>query len=308
MKLVSSMIASLRRGVAFLWLILTLGIPCLALEGDDQIRISFSIWSPPSMDLDLVDGIVTDALRSFLCQDAKLILLDTQFRRVCYLQAEGEENTLFSNIQLSMLDLIKQTDPFHSYLADEASNVLISELNEINDSIQGTTWDVNYEVLQVGMLEIESARIANFTDEMAFMEHRIQQHLNMSIAAGIMNQRFEGTEIIMGKLGQEIGIVPGSSLTLEEEHIYANNPELNFKESALILRYIGTGMLVGCSILIASLTSLGRKYRLEQERKEMEALDPEYHRGLVTEQGVNLMLERGRRESELMAPSNHASA
>jgi len=272
---------------------------CLALEGDNQIRVSFSIWSPSSMDLDLVEEILSDALRSFLCQDADLILLDTNFRSVCDRRAAGGENTILSNIaKSSMLDFIKQTDPIRSYLANEASNVLISDSYETSGTNQMTTWDVNYEILQVGLTEIEKARMANGTDEiMVYMQHTIQQRLNFSIIEDIMNKRLTGTGIIMGKLGQEFGTLPESSLTFKEENIHAD-PELNYEQSSLILRYIGIAMLIGSVASSIILKYFGRRYRLDKERKEMAVLDPEYQRGLVTERGVNLMLDMGRRESE----------
>jgi hypothetical protein len=250
------------------------------------------------MDLDLVDDRLSDALRSFLCQDANLVLLDINFRSVCFWRAAGGEKHIFGNI--GKLDSIKQTDPLLSYLKDEASNVLISNLYGINGTIQGTAWDVSYDVLQVGTIEIERARMANSTDEMVLLEHTIQQRLNLSITGGIMNQRLRGTEIIMGKLGQEFGTMPESSVIFGEENIYAG-PELNYKESALILRYIGIAMLIGSILSSIILTVLGRRDRMDKERKEMAALDPEYRRGLVTEQGVNLMLDKGRRESERMS-------
>lgn len=259
------------------------------------------------MDLDLVDEKVSDALRSFLCQDANLVLLDIYFRSVCYQRAEGGEKHIFGNIgKLSMLDFIKQTDPIRSYLKDEASNVLISDLHGINGTIEGSTWDVSYDVLQVGTIEIERARMANVTDEMVLLEHTIQQRLNLSIIDGIMNQRLRGTEIIMGNLGQEFGTLPESSVTFEEENNIHADPELNYKQSALILRYIGIVMLVGSILSSVILALLGRRDRMEKEGKEMAALDPEYQRGLVTEQGVNLMLDKGRRESERM--SSHMTA
>jgi hypothetical protein len=301
------MIDSIKGRIVSLLFTFTLAIQCLALEGDNQIWISFSIWSPSSMDLDLVDEKVSDALRSFLCQDANLVLLDIYFRSVCYQRAEGGEKHIFGNIgKLSMLDFIKQTDPIRSYLKDEASNVLISDLHGINGTIEGSTWDVSYDVLQVGTIEIERARMANVTDEMVLLEHTIQQRLNLSIIDGIMNQRLRGTEIIMGNLGQEFGTLPESSVTFEEENNIHADPELNYKQSALILRYIGIVMLVGSILSSVILALLGRRDRMEKEGKEMAALDPEYQRGLVTEQGVNLMLDKGRRESERM--SSHMTA
>jgi len=295
------MIVSVKSGIVSFLLTLTLAIHCLALDGYDEISISFSTWSPSSTDLYLVEEQVSDVLKTFLCEDAKLIILDNQFRNVCYKRATGGDSNILSEIaKVPMLDFIKGTDPIRSYLADGPSNVVISELYDTNGIMQGTMWDINYVALQVGQMDIERAMMANFTDEMVFMEHRIQQRLNVSIAEGVMNQRLMGTQIIMAKLGQEFGTLPGNSFVFEETNSIAEL-ELEYKESALILRYIGIAMLWLSFGLGVSLTELGRRHRLERERMEIADLDPEYQRGLVTEQGVNLMLERGRKESERMS-------
>lgn len=294
----NNMIDVLRKGLFSLLFTFTLA---MSLEVDNHISVAFNVWSPSSMDLDIVERLVSDALRSFLCEDAKLILLDTHFRSACGEPVRGVKSIFFSNMgKLAMLDFIKQTDPTRSYIVDEVSHVLISDSYETNSALQATTYDFSYEVLQVGLIETETARIKNFTDEMVFMEQRIQQLLNLSIIDGIMNYRLRETDIIMGKIGQQFGIFPEKSFTFEEENIYAD-PELDYKQSALILRYTGISLIIGSVVSSIILTYLGRRYRLDKKRKEMAALDPEYQRGLVTEQGVNLMLEKGRRESEQMS-------
>ena len=288
-------------------------------EALSQLTISFSVWSPISMDLALVDAIVFVALRSFLCHEENITLLDDEYRNMCFERTIAGQNNVFPNVaKLSMLDFIKQSDPLYSYLADEISNVLVTDFYQI-DRMQGTTWYITYDVLQVGSMDVEKARIANITDEIAFMEKRIQRGLDISMDEGIMNERLRGTGISMGKNGQAFVALPEttsafedgnihadpelnneSSYTFGEENIHAD-PDLNYEQSAEILRFIGILLLLGSFTSIAILTCMGRRYALEIERKETAAVDPEYKRGLVTEQGVNLMLERGRRESERMS-------
>lgn len=298
------MVVAFSRILFRLLLTLTLTVCCLAVEGDGQISISFSIWFPAPMDIDIVEEIVSVALRTFLCNDASLILLDANFRNICYQRGAAGETNLFSNIgKMSMLDFIKQTDPVRSYLVAEAADVLISRYYYDINTTQGTTWDVNYEVLQMGSMEMELAKIANATDEMLYMEDRIQQRLNESITEGLMNQRLRGTGIYMGRLGQESEVYLENSLTFEEENTNAD-PELDYKQSALVMRYIGIVMLVASVSFSATLTYLGRRYRLKKDRKEkMITRETAEQRGLVTEQGVNLMLDIGRRESERMSSS-----
>jgi len=264
---------------------------CIAFDEDKQIRISFSVWSPSSMDVDIVEEVISDVLRSFLCHDESLIIVNTHFRSVCYQRDIGGEKYGFSNIA-------KLSDPIRSYLSDEASIVIISESHDIDGTIKGA-WDLNYEVLQVGAMEIAKAKMSDVTDEMVYMEHRIQQHLNLSIIKGVMNSKLRGTEVMMGKLGQEFGTLPKSSLAFEEEH------ELNYKQPAIILRYIGMTMMFLTTISGIFLTCLGRHHMRDEGRKENVALDPEYKRGLGTEQGVNFMLERGRRETEWISTNRN---
>ena len=296
------MVVAFTRRLLCLLMTFTLTIRCLAIEGGNHISVSFSIWSPPLMDLDIMDEAVSGALRSFFCEDINLILLDSNFRSACYRRVLRGESTTFSSdiARISMLEFIKQTDPVGSYLASEPTQVLISDSYDVNETVRGTTWDVNYDVLQIGSIDIEKARMKNFADEMVYMEHVIRLGLNASIVEGVMNQRLRGTGIIMGVLGEEWQAFPDISLTSKEDNLNVD-PEVDYKQAALVLRYIGIVMLIGSIACVTILTYLGRRYRLELERKEMAARDPEDQRGLVTEQGVNLMLDIGRRESERMS-------
>lgn len=265
-----------------------------ALEGDGEISISFSIWSPPLIDLDFVEDIVSVALRMFLCRDANVILLDSNFRNVCYQRGILGEAPIFSHIsKVPMLDFIGQIDPIRSYLAAEATNV------RIYDTTHGTAWDVEYEVLQIGSMEVDKTQVESVADELIAMEHRIQQRLNASITEGSIHQRLWGTGIVMSQPGQELEAYPENSLTFEEENIYAD-PALDYKMSAIVMRYIGIVMIVGSISFSVLLTYLGRRHRMEKDRKEKIAnRELAEQRGLVTEQGVNLMLDIGRRESEI---------
>ena len=306
------MIGSLKRGLVSLLLSLTLGLHCLAfLEGDDKIRVSFSIWSPILMDLDLVEEVVSDALQSFLCQEGQIVVVDSNLRSACSPSDTGDEDYVLSEDAKSlMLEFIRQTDPDRSYISDDASHVLISDANESNSFIKGTIWDVDYQILQVGTTEIGRSRMANFTDEMEYLELRIQQRLDLSIVKGVMNQRFRETEILIGKLGQDFEILSESSSTSYEDSMdddsefSYDDSELSYAESALILRYTGYVLLAGSFLVHIILLCLGRCYNQQKERKEVAALDPEYQNGLITEEGVTLMLAKGRRESERMPSSS----
>jgi len=298
-----------------------LALCSLALEEEEEynhITFSFSIWYPAEMDFMIVDEAVINALQDFLSEDIEFILLDGSF--------------------FSMLEFIKDTDPDRSSLNDEPTNVIISEdyYPYVDDTtMQRTVWNVNYDVLQIGTIEIENARLSNYTDEILYMEDLIDVGLHVSIMDGIMDQRLEGTGIIMRTVPgnewqsfseitlpteEDVGSTdPGnesqafSEIILptdaeeEEDNNIILDPELDLMKPAIILRYIGIVMMVGSISAAIILTYLGKRYRIKKERKELSPPDPEEQRGLVTEQGVNLMLEIGRRESERMS-SNTSSA
>lgn len=292
--------------MVFLLFVFTLSLHCLALEGDGQIQISFKIWSPILMDLDRVEEVVSGALRSYFCQETRTVLLDSNFKNACEKDVTRQDTIVSEDAKLLMLDFIKTTDPDRSFLFDEATNVLISAANENNGTIKGTIWDLEFDVLQIGKKDIGRARMANFANEIDFLEFTIQQRLNSSIAEGTMNERFRGTEIVMGQLGQGIETLSESPLVFKDENNMNTNDssKLSYAESALILRYIGIAMLAGSFFVHFILLCCGRRYRLERNLKELEALDPDYQRGLITEEGVNLMLEKGRRESTDRMPSS----
>ena len=288
------MIVTLRRRLIFLVFVFALSLQSFALEGEGQIQISFKLWSPILMDLDRAEGVVYNALLSFFCQETRKVVVDSNFKNACDKDVTREDSIVSEQAKLLMLDFIKTTDPDRTYLFDEPTNVLISDAKEYNDTIQSTAWDLEFDILKIGTKDIGRARNANFSYEMDFLELTIQQRLDSSIAEGIMNERFRGTGILMGQLGQDIE-------TLSEGLVNPLNADdaskLSYAESALILRYIGIGMLVGSFLVHCILLCCGRRYRLERNLKELECQDPDYQRGLITEEGVNLMLERGRRES-----------
>lgn len=272
-------------------------------EEDNHITLSFIIWSPTEMDTDInnVEVDVLNALQKFFCEDINLILLDETFRGVCYQKqgalVGGSKSFFSTNFATeAMLEFLKNTDPDSSFLATDPTDVIISEISYENDTLQRTSWDVNYEVLQIGSVEIEKARMSNFTNVRMYMEDR----LHASIRKGEINQWFAETGIIMGIPGNEWQTFPEISSSKEEDNII-NRPEVEYNEPAIILRHIGIVLLVGSFSVAIILTYLGRRYRIKTERKELSPPDPEEQRGLVTEQGVNLMLEIGRRESERMS-------
>lgn len=305
----------------YAFLALVLALQCEALEGNKIITISFSLLSPPLFDLELIDYILAVVLREFFCQDANLILLDKSFKNACYEEGNEIQAALLSNMANNlMMDLIEETDPVRSYLVEETSHVNISEPHDVEDTTRRSRWDVYYEILRLGKKDYKKATRANATDEAMYMQRVIQERLNTGIVEGAMSERLVGTGLTMLLLDeprwneeQDSRIddsIPDPLLVdedfdsrFDEENDFESELEIDFGTSALVLRYIGIVMLVLSVSFGVVLTFLGRRHRLKKERieKEMVTQITAEQRGLVTEQGVNLMLEIGRRESERMS-------
>lgn len=290
---------SLHRQFAFLLFALTLALQCFALEGRiEKIQISFSVWSPDSMDFNIVERIVLNALRDFFCQETESVLLNTNFRSACIPRENGNESAASEDNKTVMLGFIKQSDPDRSYLLDDASIVRMSFPSKRSTNLKGTLWLTSYEILQIGTKATARARRDNLPDGTAYLEQTIQESLDRSIFEGVLHQRFERTNIILGEYQPQ-----------DMDGISSRN---EYVETARILRYIGIGLLLGSSLIHYLLYELGRRYRPQSEYKEVEVgesqyTDLEHQRGLGTEEGVNRMLEEGRRQTERIRSSSHRS-
>lgn len=308
---------------AFLYAFLAsvLALQCAALEGNKTITISFSLLSPPLFDLELIDYIIAVILREFFCQDANLILLDESFKSACYQEGNEIQTALLSNMAKNLLiDFLEETDPVRSYLVEGASHVNISEPHDVDDTTRRSKWDIDYEILQLGSRDYKKATRVNATNKVIYFQDVIQERLNAGIVEGAMSERLVGTGLTMLLLDEPKRKEEPDSQTIEddldpllvdegpdsrfdEENDFESELEIDFGTSALVLRYVGIVMLVLSVSFGVVLTFLGRRHRLKKERieKEMIAQMTAEQRGLVTEQGVNLMLEIGRRESERMS-------
>lgn len=294
-RIITSNMASLRRQFTSILFALVLTLQCLALEDAiETVQISFSIWSPVSMDFDIVERVVSNAMRDFFCEETDMVLLNTNLRSACIRRDNEEESGVSEEFKTNMLGFIKQSDPDRSYLLDDPLIVRMAFPSKRNIDLEGTLWLSDYEILQIGTKTSSRARRGNFPDEKTYLEETIQESLDRSIAEGVMNERFGDTNIIIGEYRpQEIDTDP--------EPVSINN---DYVEPARLLRYIGIGILVGTSLIHYLLFELESRYpRPESKLKEIDVEDSqhddaEYQRGLGTEDGVNQMLEEGRRQTE----------
>lgn len=280
--------------------------------------------------LDMIQTPVLDALRLFFCQDTGLIVVDDNYKSVC----PRNRKTMVRRVQsssaaaASVSDFLKQQDPDNSYIADSATNLVVAPYatftpdNDEGDSAKiqyWWTWQVNYRLEQIGAQLIDQANMMNVSDHLGYMEDVTQLALDVSIMEGSMDARMDGTNILMSMIGLEDEMFQeaaerytsngGDGSSGNDEAVGAENGSSNlqngngsfsnteFEMGAEVLRYIGIGMLVVNVIVVTLLTTLARRRR----RRRMEEQVTQKADGaarLVTEQGVNKMLEIGRAKSE----------
>ncbi len=304
-RIITSNMTSLRRQFTSFLFALALALQCLALEDEiGKIQLSFSIWSPDSMDFDIVEKIVTNALRDFFCEETDMVLLDSNFRSACIRRSNnGKESAMSEEDEMIMMGFIQQSDPDRSYLLDDPSIVRMSFPEKRDVDLKGTLWLTDYEILQIGTKAISRAKRENFPDEKAYLEQTVQESLDRSIAEGVLYERLGDTNTIIGEYrAQDIDANLETALSTNDH-----------AKSALILRYVGIGLLLGTSFVHYLLFELESRYpRPQSKYTEVEIEDSAQHydaecqRGLGTEEGVNQMLEEGRRQTEERIQSSSA--
>lgn len=289
--------ASLRRQFTSFLFALALALQCLALEDEiGKIQLSFSIWSPDSMDFDIVEKIVTNTLRDFFCEETDVVLLNSNLRSACIRRSNnGKESEMSEEDEMIMMGFIQQSDPDRSYLLDDPSIVRMSFPKKRDVDLKGTLWLTDYEILQIGTKALSRARRENFPDEKAYLEQTVQESLDRSIAEGVMYERLGDTTNI------RIGEYRAQDMNTNLETALSTN---DYAKPALILRYVGIGLLLGTSFVQYLLFELESRYPRPQSKytdveiEDSQHDDAECQRGLGTEEGVNQMLEEGRRQTE----------
>ena len=157
---------------------------------------------------------------------------------------------------------------------------------------------------------IEQATTLNIDDHRQYLQDITQLALDVSVMEGVMDARMEGTAIYMSMVGLESdtfkeaaedytsklsggGTGNSSSTAQSDNTVYQ---DADFENNGKILRYVGIGLIFVNVVSVALLTTLARQRRRNFEGRQRYRDDRVAH--LVTENGVNKMLETGRRQSE----------
>ena len=262
-------------------------------------------------DLSVIKESVINALREFLCEDTKLVVVNTNYKTVCRhgdglssISTGGSSSTTSvrssSSSSSSISDFLAQSNEEETYLADQISDLVIIQY----DDIQWMTWYVYYDVIYVGKTFVEQAKMMNITNQEDFMEDVTQLALDVSIMEGGMDSRMKGTGLRMSMVGQEVDTFEGLTVPQNTDSDGGNDDsnetieELDFQQGGTILQWIGITMFLVNLFVFLLLTNLARRRRLERESKaKLDENLLKERAGLVTEYGVNHMLDISRGES-----------
>jgi hypothetical protein len=289
-------------------------------EGEGEvirsITIALSAWHPDISDISDAEGPILGALQLFLCDETGLIVVDDTYNTVCMPSSEavstfsrssgegsGDTNRTGSSVSSTSTFIehfLSSVDPGNSYLASDPISIAVSD--EHQGGFHWTTWRVAYEVIQIGQIFVEQAKMVNVSVAETYMQDVTQLALDVSIMEGIMDRRLDGTGIVMSPVGNEFQTFEATSSEVQQDEVDdvdESTSAYDYKNVAAILRYIGVAMLVINVAAVVLLTHLARSRRLAKEQSLRNAeRELDESKGLVTEQGVNLMLDIGRKESE----------
>ena len=243
--------------------------------------VQFSLWYPDyeagdatgseENSMAFVDPVL-NAIQEFLCEETDFVVLDDSQGNsdVCgRLQPEQQQSVI-------QQDLFVVSDIQLSYIA-------------------WTTWTITYEVLQSNPDHIFEMSDGETTLKgVQAIQYTLQDALDESIRSGSMDERLQELGARLSPVGEEVEFFVDDIIGEEEEE----NDEGRIRDPSFspeFLRWIGSIMLAASVVFPFMLTLLSGRQRnnVNQDRnRRREELG-----GLVTEAGVDQMLEIGRRES-----------
>jgi hypothetical protein len=306
--------------------------PRVVKEKDGHsITVSLSTWHPnTTLDVTEMEGPILRALQLLFCNENGWIVVDDKYSTACVRSLSGTSNSARSNHNGNdsnpsgnstsssssegfIEELLSEVDPANSYLFSIPIGISVSD--DDDGGINWAVWRVTYEVIQIGDIFLEQAKMMNVSVPVTYMEDVTQLALDVSIMEGVMDRRLDGAGIVTSTVGMELQTFEAEIVsevqneTDDYDHDYDDEDdnddgtstaiEPDFYEIAIILRYVGVIMLLINATIIVLLTYVARRRRLAAEQKVRKAeLELEESKGLVTEQGVNLMLDIGRKASE----------
>lgn len=270
---------------------------------ETPLAVSLSAWHPKT-DISDVEDLIKEALQLFLCEETGFIVVDDTYRTVCSHSSGtatdvaqssdvGGSVTTDSGNESTMEEFLSRIDQSNSYLSNEPTSIRFTAGHE--GGIHWTSWRVMYEVFKVGELFVEQATMVNVSDPLLYMQNVTQLALDVSILEGTMDTRLKRSGVVLSVTGDEYQTFG----TASDDDVQTT--EVDFGSAAAVLRYIGLAILLVNFTAVFSLTWLARRRRLAKEQDlTSQGRESEENKGLVTEQGVNRMLDIGRKESERM--------
>lgn len=237
---------------------------------EEYLTLEFSLWHPDFTAKDVtssnnelfVDPIV-EAIHSFVCDETGFALM---------VKEEDACKRIIAGQQQAM-----------SVIEHDRSNLLVRD--EEQGAIRWTTWTLTYPIAQADAIFLDQADITS--DIMK----EFQLALDIRIMEGAMDDKIQELGAFMSPIGQEIEIF--QEIVSEQVNPEDSNPGLQLDHPKL-LQSIGIIMVIGDVVGTLLLGYFGRR----KVKQKKEAFKQTEGMGcLITEQGLSLILDVGRRKS-----------
>ena len=256
------------------------GIPSRQLQEENLeafIDLKFSLWHPGLRAVDVKDprselfSNVISALDNFLCEEADMVVTNSSPTRCTSM-----------NLNFSDLSLL------------EHQNSTVEDASE--GEIEWTEWVITYAIIQVGSKFFDQAEIMDEAITVLVMEYVAQLALDVNILEGAMDRlvgvRWSPSDQENAKFQPFLQKYDSSS-TNED-----NQASDSYESPAHLLRIIGILMF---GVNLCATLCLRRLGRLRREQRESEAeKKKEELGGLVTEEGLDRILDIGKRETMVL--------
>jgi hypothetical protein len=260
------------------------GIPSRELqeEEEDVMDLRFSLWHPGLRAVDVKDPLgrffnnVHIALNDFLCEEADVAVVNGPWSNRC----------MSMNSNVSDFPLLKH------------QNSTVEDANE--GEMEWTEWVFTYAIINVGSEIEDQAEVMDESRMSIVMENIAQLALDVNILEGAMDGLVDGVK--WSRADQEVAtfqpFVQGDDSSSSTNNEDGQGSDSRYEPPGHLLRIIGA-VLFGLNL--CTTLYLQRLGRLGREQREREAVTKEEELGgLVTEAGLDRMLDIGKRESMVL--------
>lgn len=256
---------------------------------------------------------VLSGMRSFLCSNddssftGKIILIDGQDGQDDLCSADNWDDRI--SITSNLLPNATRTTTISSISNDTTitlGTVMVEDQGD-QDDLAWTVWTITYHVSQVSTSWLDSPIPSddNSTAIQQSLQESLQQALNQTITDGTMDEQLQenlySTRVRVSVVGNESSTFESSWNALVREYDYS--------DIAIILRYIGIGMLILNTLTVIVISTLAKRRRVESALEELQTQGNKQSSNqqgtqagevevlLTSEDTVNKMLSLGQQES-----------